>query len=630
MTSRTSFQTKRLEFCKAFHWELKKNAGISGLLAALQFLCMPLILLLEFPQWKEGRKLQYASTTKPLEQYESYLKSAIPAFVLSLSLLFAVIFCVRLFGYMQNKRSVDLYHALPVGRGSMFLGRWCAGAVLLSVPVALNFGITMWVAAANGISSAALIKSTLQAMGWVLLFSVAVFTFCSFFVVCSGSMMDTFLSVFGINVGFPLTVYLGYFLTAYTVPGMAISGGDAPWQIMTLLAPFPAAYLPLSSDTVSAGFLPWWLCFTAALLVGALLVYRKRKSELAESQLAFPVPKIISRFLLTICGGLTLGLIVGQANLPLFLTGVAAGSLAVHTAVEAAYSRGFQGLKKSFRWYAAFAVCFAVFYGVFATGCFGYDTAVPEESQIESVSAQTLENNSGENFVVVEGKTIYLKPKMKQAESIRTVLQAQRNIISWYRKNSFPYVPCSCSNDLTLTYHLKDGRTITRSYSLFSEFRNQQEALLKYADSITELAEYRSKNDVLYFFGPQDINVVRIGSGDSPSGKTLDMKSYLLSGRNLPLAQELMEALRSESFGNVSSLDSNNSGLASVELDYRGRIVPGTELSEALGKKYPYVDGTSSLYYYRKGGKVDSVLQKITKELTPYDENSEQMTVPAE
>lgn len=629
MTSRTSFRTKRLEFCRSFHWELKKNAGISGLLAALQFLCMPLILLLKLPQWKEGRELQYASTAKPSEQYESYLKLAIPVFVLSLSLLFAIIFCVRLFGYMQNKRSVDLYHALPIGRGSMFLGRWCAGAVLLSVPAVLNFGITMWIAAANGISSAALIESTLQAMGWVLLFSAAVFTFCSFFVVCSGSMMDTFLSVFGINAGFPLTVYLGYYVAACTVPGMATSG-NAPWQIMTLLAPFPAAYLPFSSDTVPTGFLPWWLCFTAVLLVGAFLIYGKRKSESAESQLAFPAPKIISRFLLTVSGGLTLGLIVGQANIPLFLTGVAAGSLAVHTAVEAAYSRGFQGLKKSFRWYAAFAVCFAAFYGVLATGCFGYDTAVPEESQIESVSVQTLMNGNGENFVVAEGKTIYLQPKMKQEESIRTVLQAQRSIISWYRKNSFPYVPCSCNNDLTLTYHLKDGRTITRNYSLFSEFKNQQEALPKYADSITELAEYRSKSDVLYFFGPQDINVIRIGSDDSSSGKTLDMKSYLLSGKNQPLAQELMEALRSESLGNVSSLDSNNSGLASVVLDYRGKIVPSAELSEALGKKYPYVDGASSLYYYRKGGKVDSVLQKITKELTPYDENQGQVTIPAE
>lgn len=618
MTSKISFRERLSEFRAVIRWEMKKNAGMAVLLGALQFLCMPLILLLQIPRWEAGSLEFHASAATVSEQYENELKLVVPAFVLTISLLFAILFCARLFGYMQNRRSVDLYHALPVGRGPMFLGRWCTGAVLLSVPTVLNFGITVWIAAANGISTASQIGRTFQGMGWILLFSAAAFTFCSFFMVCSGSVMNAFLSVLGVNVGFPLAVYCAGNLIGSTVPGMA-GAGKMSWPIMTLLAPFPAAYLPFGSGSIAALFLPWWLCLTAALLIGAFLFYKKRASESAENQFAFPVPKIAVRFLLTVCGGLILGLLVGQGRLLPFLTGVAAGSLAAHTAVEASYSRGFKGLGKSFRWYAVFAVCFAVFYGAVATGLFGYDTAVPEESQIQSVSVQTL-NCNGLNYVIADGRRIRLQPRLKQPESIRTALKAQRSISGWYRSNRFPYTPCSVQDDLTITYFLKNGRTFTRSYGLFPEYGNGGKSsggsagdLQRYAESLPDLPEYCATADLINYVGPQDLSSVWISS----AGKSEEKKRYLLSGKGQPLARELIEALQSEPVGAASSLSPKTPGIPGITLDYGSDIVPSAALNEVLGGKYSHVSGASAFYYYRKGGKVDGVLQKIVREIAP-------------
>ncbi len=64
-----------------------------------------------------------------------------------------------------------------------------------------------------------------SAMFWLLLMAAAAFTFCMFLTVCSGSMMDTILSLLGINAGFPIGFLLCVQLVQLTLPGMGIDWG---------------------------------------------------------------------------------------------------------------------------------------------------------------------------------------------------------------------------------------------------------------------------------------------------------------------------------------------------------------------------------------------------------------------
>lgn len=614
MTSKTSLPTRKNEFRQTFRWALRKNAGMTGLLAALLFVCLPMILLLALSNsngyptpgvsetvWRNGIASEYAS----------FLRTMIPLAAVSLLLLFSVVLCVRLFGYMQNRRSEDLFHALPVGRVPMLLGRWCAGMVALALPALGNFGVLALIALAYRIPLFAGGMYLGTALCWLLLMAAAAFTFLTFLSVCSGSVMDTILSALGVNVGFPAAVFLSQSLIRYTLPG-AYDADRFNFAVLSLLAPFPAAYLPHVGEE-PVWFLPWWICATAALLAGACLLYRRRRSESAEDRFAFAAPKIVIRFLLTACGGLGLGLagMFMTGNIAMFLLLAAAGSLMAHTVVEAVYSRGFRGMKRSLRWYAIFAVCFAAFYGVLATGCFGFDTRVPDPSEVESISIDaTGFSSSGGSQVyradhdtgLISGPPIPLEPVLKKPESIRAVLQFHRELVAKYRAEKYPYVPQQGYwGVFTLRYRLKNGSTLTRSFldsSGFSEWMQEKEKPL------LEMEEYRENNDMVFFLQPDDLLSVTVYSNNGNKGS-----EYLLGDG--ALRGELLDALRSE-------YDADRSSDGGLSLKVREPFRPDDRLREALGGYSGEVAVGEPSYSYRADGEVARVLKEIAEKEKVY------------
>ena len=68
-------------------------------------------------------------------QADNYLNASMPWFILPLLWLFALIFTVSLFRYLHDKRSVDLFHSLPVRRENLLLGRLAAEVTALAVPL---------------------------------------------------------------------------------------------------------------------------------------------------------------------------------------------------------------------------------------------------------------------------------------------------------------------------------------------------------------------------------------------------------------------------------------------------------------------------------------------------------------
>ena len=56
----------------------------------------------------------------------------------------------------------------------------------------------------------------------------------------------------------------------------------------------------------------WWVALTAALLLGAAAMYRRRKSESAESSASFGPSKVVIRIFSCAAGGLCFGYLLFQ------------------------------------------------------------------------------------------------------------------------------------------------------------------------------------------------------------------------------------------------------------------------------------------------------------------------------
>lgn len=605
MTSKTSFPERLREFRLTYWWAFRKNIGMMSLLAVLLFIGLPLILLIELPsRYKSYSQMPDATNAEILkylsQSFTNYLHTVVPAFAMSLLLLFAVVFCIRLFGYMQHRRSVDLFHAFPVGRVPMLLGRWCAGITAMFLPILVNFGILELIAASwHIVPQNDRTARPAVLMLWILLMTAAAFTFCMFMAVCSGSILDTILSVLGVNVGYPIFLWGVIYLMESTLPGLSLSTQDN-FGLMTLFAPFVAAYLPFFS--VQAWLAPWWLFLTAVMLVGTVLLYQRRKSEAAEDQFAIPIPKVIIRFLLTAVGGIGLGLLIAYLNASIggFLIGVLLGSAIVHVVVEAIYSRGFQHLKKSAVWYVIFVGAFAVFYGVIATGCFGYDTRIPNAADVESISVKADINYTQNQYVNTEqGKQIYLNPTLKNPENIRTVVEVHKNLLKMCRAQGYPYFPQKMSRNypVTLTYHLKNGHSLCRTYSTFGQTDIDEKKYQNELVKIGNMPEYQINSDILFYLQPEDIRGVEVKSGET----TLS---------NLTVKKELLDAMRKNYSDSIRH--ANDSGLQWMEVTLQNNIEPkDSRWNTILGNYTGKVHRDSISYYYKAGSEVDKLIQRM-------------------
>lgn len=623
MTLTTSSNKMRAEFWETYRWALKKQRGMLVLLTLLLFMALPLILFLTLPGWlntdwskvvspDDGRPLEQIRTEFLSRNYTSLLHTVVPAFAVPLVLLFAVILCVLLFDYMQSKRSVDLFHSLPIGRTPMLLGRWCAGLTILFVPLILNFTILEVTRLASGISLQSGTTPILVQMLWIMLMGTAAFTFCMMMAVCSGTTLDTVLSILGVNAGYPVLILLGANIAALILPGYNFDWKSST-AVMTALAPLPAAVTLFYRS--SPGILIWWIFLTLAMLAASVFLYQRRKSETAENQFAFPIPKIAIRFLLTAAGGMALGLLFYSMSV-WFLAGVLAGSLMAHVIVEAVYSRGFQQIKKSFAWYGVFAVAFCVFYGVLVTGFFGYDTRLPNIADVQSV---VMDNNrygvegvsqSGCDILYDENNHTLrtLTPVIRDPGNIQALLDVQKQTIDLYRSEGFPYrMERSFGAKATLTYRLKNGRTMTRTYEYKTSdddaHKKEYQALLK---KMYSLPEYLKGTDMIFYVDPTDIKSIDFndrGSDDVTIAPDANAK------------KEILDALRQDFLDgkiNFSARDKAQEVIR-LQLNFRDGIEPKDDrLKQLLGSYKGKINLGGGGYYslYEKDTKTYNVIQK--------------------
>ncbi|QEY34776.1 hypothetical protein FL966_06740 [Caproiciproducens galactitolivorans] len=618
------------EFTITFRLALKKVRGMMGLLALLLFIVFPMVFMVAM--WNVQNNHQEAFTQETLDSACFGYISFILIFIIPLILIFTVVVAVMLFSYLHRKRSVDLFHSLPIRRTPMLLGRYCAGLTALLVPVILNFVLVFAIGFSYHVNLQYSFHFVFNRMFWTLLMTAAALTFSVFMAVCSGTSFDMVLSIIGVNAAYPLLIYVSDVLASCILPGLRVTAALKS-TILTAFSPFAAAFLPLCAsyrsewnpaDGVSAGFYIWWILCTLLLLGASVLLCRKRKSECAESNFAFPIPKIIIRFMVTAVAGIGFGLMLMFATgmQASFFIGVVSGSLAAHIVAEALYSRGFQHMRKSFSWYGVFAASFVVFYAVLATGFFGYDTRIPNAVEVQSVSVADSEDHDI-YFYTTSGSEHFrkigeLSPTIQERKNIEKVLTAHRAFVENNRETRFPYsVNDMGYSSFTLTYHLKNGGVVVRSYPRFhiqGKKDTDQNPWDKMIKQINGIQEYQETANILFYLEPEYFESVSISSV-AKDDKSLAEASPLVLTRNEK--KELLEALRQDCLNGAVDYKYNpyrdETNYLQVNFRYADSItLKDGKLKTLLGGYSGKIDiaGTSSFDLYSNATNTRAVIEK--------------------
>lgn len=545
MTS-TTFSPKPGGFLQSYRTALRQIRGVTILYAAILAVALPLLLIFTLAQARSqyllygvGVELSYHLSS----QADSFMMASMIFFALPLLWLFALIFTVTLFRYLHDKRSVDLYHSLPVRRENLLLGRLAAEITALAIPFLAALLVCFLVLLIFGASVDA---ATIWARAlFFLLDTLALIALMIFFLVCCGTVFDAAVSTIAFCGGLPLLVLLSTEYVGKALPGYA--GDSVPYALYRAMNPFLGA-MALRNE-LTAPVQLWWLFYAAALLIAAVFLYRKRPSEAAENAFAFPIPRILIRFLVSAGFGMLLGLLVYSIypSFP-FLISALLGALLAHLAIETVYRRGVKGIRKTMRAYAAVAVLFVVFILVCSTGCFGYTTRIPAVDDVKAVAFTTnygsdhtatlyTEDENGVRLYIASLESMAVEP-----ENIEQVIALHQDIIDRYLAMG-PFYPMSEGSRFEVRYTLKDGTVFQRRFyssgypAGFTEKLEElscQEEILKNKIDCFLLSQDSFDSISLYSMTEDDRNYESLSLDDGQRAELLEaLQSDFLSGNAL-------------------------------------------------------------------------------------------------
>ncbi len=380
-------------------------------------------------------------------------------------ILFSIIASIRCFGYLHGKREIDMFGSLPVSRRTLFFSRLAAAAAIGAAPMLVVLLALNIFAPHTGDNS---LLNTLNAFLGI----TANVTFIGLLSVCCGKTSDKIISYLMINFAFPVAIIM-----IQVMPASFLSGYDLQFHKLFILALTPLA-AHFSNMPI------YWTVFSAACIALCFLLLKRRKSESAQSHFAFKLPHVLIKLLASFATGVVAAYIflligvdykykpdLGTEYLKFWL-GMIIGSFLVYLCVQIILAHGFKGFGKSLITYGAMIVCFGVYFTVLATGALGYSSYVPSADSVKSVSFTDdfnqglLVRRSVDDRKVIEGAVDAHKQIIETTEKEKSMIVLSGKTISKKIDNlsRYMYIDYDDVNNFTVTYYLKNGMKIRRSY----------------------------------------------------------------------------------------------------------------------------------------------------------------------
>lgn len=460
--------------------------------------------------------------SRPTLSYE-LLSTGLPSGAM-MAAVFGIFFAMAMFAYLTNSRATNGMHAMPIRREGLFLTHYLAGLFCQVVTLLVSFALAALVTAAFGVFDG-------YAVGMGLLLCVLlVLFFYSFGVLCmvcvgqilAGAVFYGILNFLFVGMEVLLRSFAGNFLYGYDGRSSAFSTAplSPPVEIASSLS-VSYVYDGIDPIGVRVFHLGTFAAYAAAGLVLAalaLLLYRKRRSEMTGNTVAIGWLRPVFKYGVALCSAFSLGQLLSYFVFELtdstYTAGALIGTIACMIfAGLIGYYAAEMLLKKSFRvfktsWKGALATsAVLILIGLsFPLDLTGYQTRVPEQSDIVSATVNLYGGNVSGSFNLSGQESIAL---LRDAHCAIITDKARQ---TEYNRRYVPFDGDTCM--LRITYELADGTELFRSYdlsideALLSDPSSPESALTKLANC-TEITRAR----VLGGWVPDHLEELRITGG---------------------------------------------------------------------------------------------------------------------
>ncbi|MCR2024944.1 hypothetical protein [Anaerotruncus colihominis] len=483
----TAFFSESGRFFGLYRMTLRRSRGYLYLLSALVAVFYPLQYALE-----AFKPLRTDAVTSIYQLYgfaENY--TILTGLILTpIVLLAPLVLALAFNSYMHSKKAADVYHALPVTRGTLLLVHAATAMTIIAVPLA---GSTLLVGVMQAIrfgpDPSHLAFLLLDLFGW-LVCTFAIYAVTTFVCVCTGTVFDSFIFSGALLVAPPVVSWIGLaladsFLFGWGGGGIRVPGYLSP---VTLAAMRILDGMTYGSErgaiAVKGGVaLLVWLAAGALVLLAARRLYRMRRTEIAETTASRGVLQLIVKlFGVAVCGGMA-GLFTylvqdPERAAPYMVMWTAIAGFLSYMVLESVLSRGFKSLVRRLPAGAAMTAAVTLLTLIPITGGLGYEQRVPDASGVSAVEI-SYHGADGEQSSVMRVKpfsnpaalqTEYIGyVLLKEPQGIDRVLSFHQRIVEQGEQYSDSWLEDAPDDPYVygytnITYRLKNGRTVKRSY----------------------------------------------------------------------------------------------------------------------------------------------------------------------
>lgn len=264
-------------------YELKRNKTYLVIYSVILFIVSSLPVLIT------GR---YVADN--LHDFDSFLLPANfpPYGIIIVAIILVLLTPFILFSYLTTKKSVDVYHSLPIKREDLFLTLKLSSFLLVLIPFTLNFFLSYTIKYFFGYT---VISSDIIKYFVYIILLYAVHNLPLFVIMNTGTISDSLIYT-GIFVGLPFLAYSAFneFLRVYLFGISQLS-----WENMKFLSPL-FALVSFIKDKLNMEMIQttlYWVLVTFLVTTVIRRLYNNRKSEKSEEPFVndkfFPVMTVV-------------------------------------------------------------------------------------------------------------------------------------------------------------------------------------------------------------------------------------------------------------------------------------------------------------------------------------------------
>ena len=483
MTSTVSFKEKLKQAYSVFKWDLKSCSGTMAVYAILAAVFTTIILTLclvfgFYAQDSYTNSVALYSIAEAPDTTTNAVAVAVKVFqiiasqmIYFLTIIFAIIYTVKVYSYLHNKRKADLYGSLPISRIMLFVSKSASAYLFTLIPAMFFLGIIFIISMCFG---QPIVNEAIDIYVKLLMGTLASISAYGLISVCCGTTLNSVIMFIAVCIAYPLSAMFikgvanGFFCGTYT-------GIFKDHFIMNALNPL-AAY-----DGIN---IIYWLIFSAVCIAASAFLVKRRKAERAQASFAYYLPCHIVKVLVSFLVGMFLGVLFGSLNVfgdgyLGFVFGFILGSIPAFVITHLIFYKGFSKLIRTSIPLGGLVVVVVAAMALCNYDVFGYNTFVPKADDVKSAGLIDSEHFYRESDSDLNKIVRSSAEDFTDKDSINLIISSHSSILadkdfSSDKKFQSVWYDMLVDNinigldemQYSFAYKMNNGRVVTRTYSL--------------------------------------------------------------------------------------------------------------------------------------------------------------------